>query len=328
MNQNWRVDVESVTARDRLAALLAPDTVRLITGGDATDLLDLEIFLTGAETAYAGSKLKVLRVIHSSADDSREWISLAIRLPRHGLWSNHSKRCLYFKLYHLGPAFDSDVALARKGVTELLNRFQESLNIEEISGVDEKDLLVYGSLPAFQAMRDLSKKAAEVNSELRSRYLEILAGLWLHQEGYANVKISLKRAALGNFEYDAIGVKGGECLVVEVKAGDVHDVELRKEVAYFSTKVQNLSAKLPQLAQELGYRGEISTVSGLFITMASLRDFLLEDQAVELWGYEDFENKLQETGLRSDYIKVLEKSNVIRLLNWGDFLDDEFLVGL
>ena len=328
MNQNWRVDVADVTVKDRLEALLAPDTVRLITGGDATDFLDLDIFLTGAETAYSGSRLKVLRVVHSSATDSREWVSLAIRLPRHGLFSNQSKWCLYFKLYHLGTVVDSDVALARKEVTELLNRFKDTLDIEEISGVDEGDLLVYGSLPAFQAMRDLSKKAAEVNSKLRSRYLEILGGLWLLQEGYTNVKISLKRAALGNFEYDAVGVKEGKCLALEVKAGDVRDVALGKEVAYFSTKVQNLSAKLPALAQELGYQGEISTVSGLFITMASLGDFEFEHQTVELWDYEDFESKLKETGLRSEYIKVLDKSNIIHFFSWGEFPNDEFLVGL
>ena len=145
--------------KDRLEALLGPDTVRLITGGDGTDFLDLDIFLTGAKTAYSGSRLKVLQVIHSSPSDSREWMSLAIRLPRHGILSNLSKWCLYFKLYHLGPAFDSDVALARKGVEDLLDRFKDSLDIEQVSGVDEGDLLVFGALPAFQAMRDLSKKS-------------------------------------------------------------------------------------------------------------------------------------------------------------------------
>ena len=317
-----------IRPKDRLHAVLGPDTVQLLAGGSGTDYVLLKALLSGAKEICPTSKLRILRVVHSSEEDEREWVSLAVQVPVYGWISNYSTWYLFFRLYHEGPAFDNDVVRARSEVEDLLRIFEDSISTEEISGIDEDDLLPYGTLPAFQAMRDLSKKAEEINTKLRSNYAEVLAAFWLLQLGYRSVKVSFKRAALGKEEYDAVGVKDGACLAIEVKAGDVRDDQLQREIARFASKVDGLRAKLPELTRELGGNDEINGVSGLFVTLADLEKFEPMVQDVEVWGYDEFTNALSKIGLRREYTRLLEKASIIRVIRLDGFPDDDYLVGL
>ena len=317
-----------VTPKDRLDAVLGADTVQLLTGGSGTDYILLKALLSGAKEICPTSKVRILRVVHSSEEDERKWVSLAVQVPVYGWISNYSTWYLFFRLYHEGPAFDNDVIRARSEVKDLLRVFEDAISTEEISGIDEDDLLPYGTLPAFQAMRDLSKKAEEINTKLRSNHAEVLAAFWLLQLGYRSVKVSFKRAALGKEEYDAVGVKDGECLVIEVKAGDVRDDQLQREIARFAGKVDGLRTKLLELTRELGGNDEINCVSGLFVTLADLREFEPVEQGVDLWGYEEFTNALSKIGLRREYTRLLEKASIIRVIRLDGFPADDYLVGL
>ena len=131
-------------------------------------------------------------------------------------------------MYYTGYVFDTDVARATAAVERLLLQFKDNLEVEELGGLDSEDFLPLCVLPAFRAMRELSLEAVETNADLRSGNSELLAGFWLVGQGHNNVSVSFQHASLGKFEYDAIGVKNGNCLVLEVKGAELSDHELQE----------------------------------------------------------------------------------------------------
>ena len=315
------------SARDRLAAILGPDEVRLFTPGTATDFMDLELLLAGAVSTSVDRLVEVLLVTHSVESDNLNWVSVAVRLPRYGLISNHSRWYLFYKMFHEGLVIDSDVDRAIKEVEGLLTRFKDNLTLEEIDGVTDQDLLSHCDPLGFRAMQDLNRRAVDVNSELRAGISELLASYWLQSQGYTNVKVSLKRASLGDSEYDALGVKNGECLVIEVKGGDVVDEDLEVEIAKFVHKLENLQGRLPALSSALGYEDQIDKVSGLFISLADLRGFEVVEDSVELWGYARFVESLKAMGLPTRLTKLLERSQIIRSIHLdGRYFDPRSLM--
>ena len=201
------MSMDEVSSRYRLAAILGADRVRLISDAGATDALELKVMLSGAVATCRDSRVRVLVLTHSVDSDEREWVSIAIRLPMYGSISNASKWFLFYKMYHKGMSFDSDVGRAANVVECLLRRLDDSLEVEEIGDLDSEDFLHLCTLPAFRAMRDLSHRAVEANADLRSGNSEVLAAHWLVERGYRYVKVSLKRASLGSSDYDAIGVR-------------------------------------------------------------------------------------------------------------------------
>ena len=323
LSANYPVDMESIPAKDRLAAILGPDTVRLFTPGSFTDFMDLEILVAGAVATYPDTPVEMLLVTHSVESDGRDWVSIAVRSRRETFIANHSKWYLFYKMFHEGHVIDSDVGRAIREVEGLLIRFKDKLHIvERIDGVSDRDLLSHCELPAFQAMRKLSKRAVDVNSKLRAGLSELLASYWLQANGYSNVKVSLKRASLGNYEYDALGVKDGECLVVEVKGGDVLDRELQEQIARLGHKVEHLRTRLPALSKALGYGGHIERVAGLFISLADLRGFQSTDDSVILWDYNGFLRRLRRVGLNSRLVDLLDRSHIVHSLSDFELINE------
>ena len=322
------MNTNTVSFKDKLAAILGPDHVRLIASAGPTDPLELEVMLSGAVIARGESSIRFLLLSHSVASDNRGWVSIAFRLPMYGLLSNGSKWFLFYKMYHKGDMFDTDVVRAYKAVGELLARFKDKLDVEEIEGLNSEDFLPLCTLPAFRAMRELSLKAVETNATLRSGNSEMLAALWLVAQGYSNVKVSLKRASLGKSDYDAIGVKDGQCLVLEVKGANILDGKLQKEIRKFADKLKRLRGRLSVLANELEYESEIETVSGLFIFLGDLDDFEPAIPSIPVWGYEDFVRSLRSAGLPPRVVGLLDKSYIIHSMWDGDSPHDPFSVGL
>ena len=304
-----------ISSADRLKAIWGPDTVRLATSQGATDTLDLEIMLAGAVSVHAESPVPVLFVTHSVAQDYRDWVSIAVRLPRYGLFSNASQWHLFYKVYHDGYIDDADVGRALGKVEELLLKFEGALHVRKIDGLTDEDLLQHCELPAFRAMRDLSHRAVEVNKELRAGNSELMSAFWMQNNGYNWVRASFKRAALGDFEYDAIGIRGKECLVVEVKGGEVIDSELQEEIIKFAGKVEHLRGRLPAVGQALGYDGRMDGISGMFISLADLEDFEPTEQSVALWDYDRFVRELGKAGLPNRLVRLLHKEYIIRQLD-------------
>ena len=328
MIRSIAVDVEMVASKHRLAAILGSDRVRLISDAGATDALELEVMLSGAVATYRDSRVQVLVLTHSVDSDDREWVSIAFRLPMHGLFSNASTWFLFYKVFHKGMVFDTDVARAAKAVEELLLRFNGNLEVEEIGELDSEDFLPLCTLPAFRAMRELSHKSVETNADLRSGNSELLAAFWLVGQGYSHVKPSFRRASLGKSDYDAIGLKDGQCLVIEVKGADLGDEELQRKIAEFSERVERLRDRMPALKQLLGSKSDITGVSGLFIFLGDLDHFKPADPSMPLWGYNDFVKALKTVGLPSRIVGLLHKCHIIHSMHTGNFPDDPFYVGL
>ena len=236
-------------------------------------------------------------ITHSVASDDREWVSIAFRLPIYGNFSNASKWFLFYKMYHTGYVFDTDVARATTAVERLLSGFKENLEVEELSGLDSEDFLPLCVLPAFRAMRNLSLEAVETNADLRSGNSELLAGFWLVGQGHNNVRVSFRHASLGQFEYDAIGVKNGECLVLEVKAAEISDHQLQEQIHRFADKVDHLRGRLPDLTKALGCESDIESISGMFVFLGDLDGFKPTVTSIPLWGYDDFVGSITSNGL-------------------------------
>ena len=325
--ERLEVNMDTVSSKHRLAAILGPDRVRLISDADATAALELKVMLSGAVAAHANSKVHLLVLSHSVASDDREWVSIAFRLPMYGLISNASKWFLFYKMYPKGYVLDSDTALAIETVEELLLRFKDNLEEENIDGLDSEDFLPRCVLPAFRAMSEFSHRAVETNADLRSGNSELLAAFWLVEQGYSNVKVSLKCASLSDSDYDAIGVKDGKCLVIEVKSASLDDEALQRKIAKFADRVEHLRDRMPALKQALGSESDINEVAGLFIFLDDLNDFKSANTSIPLWGYDDFVEALKGMGLRNRVIDLLDRHYIIRSMN-GDFPDDPHFAGL
>ena len=156
----------------------------------------------------------------------------------------------------------------------------------------------------------------------------MLAALWLVGQGYSNVKVSFKRASLGKSDYDAIGVKDGHCLVIEVKGADLSDHQLREKIVKFADKVDELRSLLPVLAQALGCESGIEDSSGLFVFLGNLDDFKSPDPSIPLWDYDVFVEALKTADLPNRILDLLYKSYIIHSMWDGDFPHDPFSVGL
>ena len=143
-----------------------------------------------------------------------------------------------------------------------------------------------------------------------------------------NIRVSFKRASLGEHEYDVIGVKDDHCTVVEVKGGDVQNDRLQCDIDGFSDKVENLRSKLVELERVLDCEDSIHSVSGLFVSLADLSGFESSTPSVCLWDYGSFMNKLKAAGLPNRIVGLLERSRIIHSFRIDDFPMDEFLVGL
>lgn len=340
MVEHLEVNMDTGSPKQRLEAILGPDTVRLMSDAGAADAIELDIMLSGAVVKSSDSKVRLAILRHSVAPkDMREWVSVAFRLPVYGsLGSNMSKWFLFYKMYHTGHGVEPDVARNAKAVEELLQRFKDNLEVEEISGLDSEDFLPLCTLPAFQAIRELSQAAVDANADLRAMVSELLAAAWLTTQGYQNVKVSFKHASLGVFEYDAIGVKDGECLVVEVKSASIRDEEFLQETAKFAEKIDLLRDRLPALTEALETKHSIENVSGLFIFLGDIgrlghgdslaEDFSPEDMLFPLWDYATFVEQLRAAGIPPRVVGLLEKSHIVQTIRLEDFPDDPFSVGL
>ena len=326
--EHSEASMDAESSKHRLAAVLGSDTVRLFASAGATDAIQLEVLLRGAVAMHGDSKVHLLLLTHTVASDSDEWVSVALRFPIYGFFSNASEWFLFYKMYHIGYVFDSDVARAITAVERLLLEFKDNLEVEEIGGLDSEDFLPLCVLPAFRAMRELSLRAVETNADLRSGNSELLAGFWLVGQGYSHVRVSFRHASYGKREYDAIGVKDGECLVLEVKGADIIDDELQDQIHRFADKVDHLRGRLPELTRVLGCEPDIESISGIFIFLGDLHDFKPTVTSIPLWGYDDFVKALQGVDLPDKIVRLLDRSHIIRHLRLDDFTRDPFFVGL
>ena len=325
------VSVPVVQPEDRLRALIGGDTTRLASNGPI-DAPDFKIFLRGivpylAENAF----IEVVRVRHPNSDpDELTWYSLALRTPKFGLFSNFSKWWAFYKVYGIGwiNMTDTEVRIAERIVQETLKEFGDKIKLTELEGIPSRAFLDLFEPPAWTMLFNGVKDLLDRNSDLMGVLPELLAAALLAKRGYSNIRTSFKPITLdGERELDALGVKaapkGGECLVIETKGRSISEGELKEEVSYFASKVKMLKEHLPELAKEIGYEGELNSISGIFVSMAPLSQFDHGEQDVTFWDFDNFIAELRTESFPRRFLDLLEQSPILREFStdWFDAND-------
>ena len=282
--QNLQTPIVSgpvVQSEGRLRALVGGDTTRLVSSGPV-DALDFKLFLQGIVPDLAEDTIiEVVRVRHSDSGRSAlTWYSLALRTPKFGLYSNFSKWWAFYKAYGIGWSHmtDTEVRRAEVVVEETLREFADKIKLTELEGIPLSAFLNLFEPPAWTMVFNSFKDLIDRNSELTGVLPELLATALLSKRGYSNIRTSFKPTMLEEErELDALGIKtnprGGECLVMETKGRSTTDRQLAEEVKYFASKLKTLKEHLPDLAKEIGYEGNLNSITGIFVSMARLDQF-------------------------------------------------------
>ena len=318
-----------VEAEDRLRALLGGDTTRLVASGPV-DALDFRFFMRGiVPDLDDDTTIEVVRVRHPDSGRSwLTWFSLAVRTPKFGLFSNFSKWWVFYKAYGIGWSHitDSEVRAAELVVEETLTEFADKIKLTELEGISSRAFLSLFEPPAWTFVFNGVKDLVDKNSELTGVLPELLATALLAKRGYSNIRTSYKPAMLEEErELDALGIKtnsnGGDCLVIETKGKSTTDRDLAEEVTYFASKVNTLKENLPALAKEIGYGGDLNTISGIFVSMARLAEFEPGEPDITFWDFNDFVAALRAEHIPGRFLDLLEPSRILFEWSPGHFPD-------
>ena len=115
--------------------------------------------------------------------------------------------------------------------------------------------------------------------------------------------------------------------MIETKGQAETDEDLEHEIKEFSSKIERLRRRLPEFAREVGFESKVATLSGIFVSMADLQHYERGSYGIELWDYHRFTQELQQSGISTEYIKLLEMTRLTFLMNglWG--FPDQSLYG-
>ena len=314
--------VSRVSDAERLAALLGLEN-KLVASNGPLDHEQFATVISGLASQAGNTELiKVVRINHSQGDDYLNWFSVAVHVPRIGPISNASMWWVFHKIYATG-SMDSICIIAEDRVNKTLLEFWDRITLDEIAGVSNGDLLALCSSPAWKFLHSYSKRLENINSDLRGAIPEMVSALLLSHKGYQNIKANFKPSALGGRELDAAGVLptdgAYDCLVIEAKGSAETDEDLENEIKEFSAKIKDLKNRLPQFSQDLGFPGEIKSISALFVSMAELRHYERDSYGIELWDYERFQEELRAAGVSENYRNLLEKTSIAFVMRdlWG-----------
>ena len=317
------VSVPVVQPEDKLRALVGGDSTRLVASGPV-DALDFKYFIRGiVPDLDDDSTIEVVRVRHP--DSGRNWLtwfSLAVRIPKFGFFSNFSKWWVFYKAYGIGwkHVTDTEVRAAEVVVEDTLKEFRGKIKLTELEGISSRTFLGLFEPPAWTMVFNGVKDLMDRNSELTGVFPELLASALLSRLGFGNIKTSYKPAMFEEErELDALGIKtgpsGGECLVIETKGQSTTDRKLAEEVRYFGSKVRMLRERLPELADEIGYTGEINNITGIFVSMAQLGDFRHGEPDVTFWDFNAFVEALRTEHIPGRLLDLLEPSPIF--MEWS-----------
>ena len=152
----------------------------------------------------------------------------------------------------------------------------------------------------------------------------MLATVLLAQWGYQNLKTSFNPHLHGIGELDALGIKvtaaGGECLIIETKGQSTTDTGLVTEIEKFASKLSKVREALPELAKKVDYKGELTSVSGIFISMGILKQEKLEhgEDSVTFWDYRKFVRELNRAGIPRRMTDLLQSAAIMQLVQLDD----------
>ena len=304
---------------NRLRALVGNEEGRILSSYP-TDAFDFPRLLEAATSNLEGkNRIEVVRVKHPAPDfDSLTWYSLAIRVSRFGLFTNVSKWWVFYKAHGYGPAADSEVYVAERLINESLAKLAHRIDLIELEHVGEQFFLNLFEPPAWRKVFSSVKGLVDENSELRGALPELLATELLSRRNYRNIRTSFKPKVLSGLELDSLGIRpgpnSGECLVMEIKGQSSTDIELAQELDRFCSKVRTLKNHLPELSEEVGYEGDINTISGVFVSMGH-PELEYNDPNVTFLNYDGFITALRSVGVSRRLLNLLQPTRIYHVVD-------------
>ena len=315
---NVEEPVSNIHPENRLRALVGNEEGRILSSYP-TDAFDFPKLLEAATSSLEGeNRIEVVRVKHPAPDfNSLTWYSLAIRVSRFGLYTNASKWWVFYKAHGYGPDADSEVYVAERLINESLAKLADRIDLIELEYVGEQFFLNLFEPLAWRKVFNNVRGLVAENSELRGTVPELLATDLLSRRGYRSIRTSFKPKVLGGLELDSLGIRSGpdsgECLVIETKRQSTTDRELVQEIEQFTSKVRTLKGHLPELAQEVGYEGEVNSVSGIFVSMGR-PDIEYVDPDVTFWDFDGFIGELRKAEVPRRLRDLLQPTRVYHLI--------------
>ncbi len=320
-------NVNSTSHTERLRELLGNDS-RLVASNLPWDSRDFRVVLAGLLSEHDdGEPVEVIRIRHTTDGDHLTWFSMAVRLPRFGAMSNASKWWVFYKINGVGMP-EPDLVLPQNLVRDTLAEFADRIRLIELEDVSTHDLLDLCEPPGWRYLIDEARRLVNLTKDLKGVMPELLTAALLAHDGYQNIRMRLKPAALRGKEVDVVGVKatpdGNECLIVETKGRATTDRELQAEIDDLSAKVRILQAKPDELAAELAYRGTLDTFRPRFISMADIEGSELTEDAMEIWSFDHFIGELERAKVPPEYRAQLKRAAIAKEMDVSEWLDDSW----
>ena len=249
---------------------------------------------------------------------------MAVRLPRFGAFSNASKWWVFYKVYGVGVP-EPDLVLPEKLVRDTLAEFEDRIRLIELKDVHPRDLLDLCEPPGWRHLIKEARSLVNLTQDLKGLMPELLAAALLAQEGYHNIRLRLKPAALHGQEVDVVGVRitpnGSECLVIETKGRSTTESELRQEITDFSAKIHSLDARSEELAEDLDYRGTLDSFRARFISMADVDESEFTEEAMEVWSFDHFVGELERARVPQEFRNLLRRVSIAKEMDVSEWLD-------
>ena len=320
-------DMNSTSHTDRLRELLGNDS-RLVASNLPWDSMDFKVVLAGLLSEHDdGEPVEVIRIRHSTDGDHLTWFSMAVRLPRFGAISNASKWWVFYKINGVGMP-EPDLLLPRKIVHDTLAEFGDRIRLIELEDVTTHDLLDLCEPPGWRYLIGEARRLVNLTKDLKGVMPELLSAAQLAHDGYQNIRMRLKPAALHGREIDVVGVKatpdGNECLIVETKGRATTDRELQAEIDDFSAKVSILQDKSDELAGELAFQGTLDAFRTRFISMADIEGSEHAEDAMEVWSFDRFIGELERARVPPEYRAQLKRAAIAKEMDVSEWLDDSW----
>ena len=320
-------NVNSTSDTDRLRELLGNDS-RLVASNLPWDSMDFKVILVGLLSEHDDDEsVEVIRIRHTTDGDHITWFSMAVRLPRFGAISNASKWWVFYKINGVGMP-EPDLVRPYKFVHDTLAEFADRIRLIELKDVTTHDLLDLCEPPGWRYLIKEARRLVNLTRDLKGVMPELLSAALLAHDGYQNIRMRLKPAALHGKEIDVVGVKatpgGNECLIVETKGRATTDRELQAEIDDFSAKVSILRDKSDELAGELSFHGTLDTIRARFISMADIEGSELAEDAMGIWSFDRFIGELERARVPPEYRIQLKRAAIAKEMDTSEWLDDSW----
>ncbi len=320
-------NMNATSHSDRLRELLGNDS-RLVASNLPWDSMDFKVILAGLLSELDdGKPVEVIRIRHTTEGDLLTWFSMALRLPRFGAISNASKWWVFYKINGVGMP-EPDLVLPQKIVHDTLAEFGDRIRLIELEDVTTHDLLDLCEPPGWRYLIKEARRLVNLTKDLKGVMPELLSAALLAHDGYQNIRMRLRPAALHGKEIDVVGVKatpdGNECLIVETKGRATTGRELQAEIDDFSAKVRILQDKSDELAGELSYQGTLDTFRTRFISMADIEGSELTEDAMAIWSFDHFIGELERAKVPPEYRIQLKRAAIAKEMDISEWLDDSW----